>query len=295
MADNVNKEVIDSLVVKEPTEQGGEPTFEVKVNGKTETVTLDDLKKNYSLGKGAQARLQQAAEFENDAKTFRQVRQAFQKFQADGDVDAYRSFLGGLGLGQEQVEEVVKQAYGDVNDWHDEKEAEPLTKEDLSKFEKDQSEKQKRQRVAEMNTEIDDAVTDSLDESEILPRILQDLDEEAVEYHKGTLKEQIQKRVIASLREEIRGGKKYSHRLLDRITHRETEKAVKVLERTRGATRGNVNLGRATGGATEPYEQVKEPKKPKRSDFQRGGDYELAMTKYFVQLDKYESQSKGKI
>jgi hypothetical protein len=40
---------------------------------------------------------------------------------------------------------------------------------------------------------------------------------------------------------------------------------------------------------------VKEPKKPKRSDFQRGGDYELAMTKYFVQLDKYESQSKGKI
>lgn len=77
IAQGVSSDTLSNLEAdalgNEPSKQTAEQSFEIKVNGKVQKVTLDELKKGYSLEAAARRKMEEAASFKKENDYLRNV------------------------------------------------------------------------------------------------------------------------------------------------------------------------------------------------------------------------------
>jgi hypothetical protein len=85
-----------------------EPTYEVKVDGKTMELTLEELKKGYSLTSAANKRMEEAAQVRKQAEQAMKVQEAVGRL-INGDSTALDSLVEQYDVPQEVVDEAKRQ------------------------------------------------------------------------------------------------------------------------------------------------------------------------------------------
>jgi hypothetical protein len=268
-AEGLNEEVIEALVVKG---EGVDQSFDLKVDGKTITMTLDEMKANAQKGLSAAQRFEAAATSKKEAEQLQQeaavainVLKDLKRVSEENDLDAQIRVWDAIGVPKDEQERTLKEVYGvDAGTPTTPEGAPPVEdtriSEELNQI-KSQLEYQRQLRVSEMNQELLDRVEKNLDNDEKFQEMLKSVDEDVRSARRELAVEVATESALSQLRTKREMGQSYDTSWLRTAAEEGVKSVVPTLQKL--GLNAPTHHGRAASisgvGAVGPVEPPKAP------------------------------------